>query len=90
MSLRTRVNGFTAWVNLRMKEYGVNLGNVMLDLMAGTNLKILTESMTGRELKTVQSFEGYVSTVLVSFVVCCTQWIDTLIKRLTLGRHSAT
>ncbi|XP_067933694.1 uncharacterized protein [Watersipora subatra] len=58
MSLRTRVNGFTAWVNLRMREYNVSLSNVMLDLMNGTNLKTLVESMTGRDMANVQSFDG--------------------------------
>lgn len=58
MSLRTRVNGFTAWINLRMKEYNVSLSNVMLDLMNGTNLKTLIESMTGRDMANVQSFDG--------------------------------
>ena len=30
----------------------------MLDLMTGTNLKTLVESMTGREISNVQSFDG--------------------------------
>lgn len=58
MSLRTRVNGFTAWINLRLREYDASLSNVMLDLMNGTNLKTLVESMTGREINNVQSFDG--------------------------------
>jgi len=58
MSLRTRVNGFTAWINLRLREYNVSLSNVMLDLMSGTNLKTLVESMTGRDISNVQSLEG--------------------------------
>ena len=58
MSLRTRVNGFTAWINLRLREYNASLSNVMLDLMTGTNLKTLVESMTGREISNVQSFDG--------------------------------
>lgn len=60
MSMRTRINGFTAWINLRMREFEVDLSDVLVDLMKGTNLKILIESMTGRELATVQSFDGSV------------------------------
>lgn len=63
MSLRTRVNGFTAWINLRMREYNVSVNNVMLDLMSGTNLKTLIESMTGRDMANLQSFEGYVYSI---------------------------
>ena len=58
MSLRTRVNGFTAWINLRMRDFDISLGDVMLDLMSGTNMKVLVESMTGKEMTTVQTFDG--------------------------------
>lgn len=54
------MNGFTAWINLRLREYDVSLSNVMLDLMTGTHLKTLVESLTGRDISNVQSFDGYV------------------------------
>lgn len=56
--MRTRVNGFTAWVNLRMREFGVSLADVLVDIMSGTNLKVLVESIIGKEIANVQSFDG--------------------------------
>ena len=45
MSLRTRINGFTAWVNLRLSLSTGNLmHNVLIDLLKGYNMKILLES----------------------------------------------
>ncbi|XP_013397902.1 uncharacterized protein LOC106164510 [Lingula anatina] len=58
MSLKTRIHGFTAWVNLRLKPYDILMNNVIMDLLTGTNLKLLVESMTGREMKNVKSFDG--------------------------------
>ena len=43
-SLRTRINGFTAWVNLRLATSGVFMHNVLEDLLKGKNMKILLES----------------------------------------------
>lgn len=43
-SLRTRIKGFTAWVNLRLAPSGVFLNNVLEDLLKGKNMKILLES----------------------------------------------
>ncbi|CAH1786443.1 unnamed protein product [Owenia fusiformis] len=58
MSLRTRIRGFTAWVNLRLKAHDHLMNNVLMDLMTGTNMKELVESMTGRDFKQLQSFDG--------------------------------
>ena len=58
MSLRTRIKGFTAWVNFRLKPYDHLMNNVVMDLLTGTNMKMLMQSMTGREMKRVQSFDG--------------------------------
>ncbi|PIK38560.1 hypothetical protein BSL78_24599 [Apostichopus japonicus] len=58
MSLRTKVNGITAWVNLRLKGYDLLLNNVLMDLMKGTNVKMLIQSLTGIDNKKLQSFDG--------------------------------
>ena len=44
MSLRTRINGFTAWVNLRLSPAGHLMHNVLVDLLKGYNMKVLLES----------------------------------------------
>ncbi|XP_022088281.1 uncharacterized protein LOC110977993 isoform X2 [Acanthaster planci] len=58
MSLRTRINGFTSWVNLRLKPYNMLMNNVIMDLLKGTNLKMLLQSMTGIDNKKLQNFDG--------------------------------
>ncbi|XP_030845217.1 uncharacterized protein LOC754486 isoform X2 [Strongylocentrotus purpuratus] len=58
MSLRTRMNGFTGWVNLRLNKYDMLLKNVLMDLLGGTNMKMLLQSMTGIDNKKLQSFDG--------------------------------
>ncbi|XP_071500405.1 uncharacterized protein [Diadema antillarum] len=58
MSLRTRMNGFTGWTNLRLNKYDMLLNNVLMDLLQGTNLKMLLQSMTGIDNKKLQSFDG--------------------------------
>ncbi|XP_064635397.1 uncharacterized protein LOC135492725 [Lineus longissimus] len=58
MSMKTRIRGFTAWVNLRLKHTDLILNNVLMDLLTGTNIKVLIESITGRDLKKLQSFDG--------------------------------
>ena len=45
MSISTRINGFTAWINLRLSNStGQLLDNVLVDLLKGYNMKILLES----------------------------------------------
>ena len=44
MSLRTRINGFTAWVNLRLSPSGHFMHNILTDLLKGYNMKVLLES----------------------------------------------
>ncbi|KAJ7381794.1 hypothetical protein OS493_038975 [Desmophyllum pertusum] len=41
MSLRTRINGFTAWVNLRLTPSGHFMHNILTDLLKGYNMKVL-------------------------------------------------
>lgn len=57
---RARVNGFSAWVNLRLQPYDHHVTNVLLDLLTGTNMKVLLSSVTGREFRKIQSFNGCV------------------------------
>ncbi|XP_070560695.1 uncharacterized protein [Ptychodera flava] len=57
MSMRTKINGFTAWVNLRLMPYNLLMSNVLMDLLKGTNMKMLIESLTGIENKRIQSFD---------------------------------
>ncbi|KAL4225170.1 hypothetical protein ACF0H5_015862 [Mactra antiquata] len=58
MSLRTRINGFTAWVNLRLTPYNQLLSNVLMDLLTGTHMKYLLESFTGSHLKGLENMDG--------------------------------
>lgn len=58
MSLRTRINGLTAWVNLRLRPFDQLMNNVVMDLLTGTNMKMLLQSMTGRDLKKMKNLDG--------------------------------
>ena len=60
MSLRTQIRGFTAWVNLRLKPYDQLLNNALMDLLSGTNMKMLIQSLTGHDFKKLQNFDGWV------------------------------
>ena len=44
MSLKTRINGFTAWVNLRLVPYDSLLTNVLTDLTKGVHVQQLLHS----------------------------------------------
>ncbi|XP_059170627.1 uncharacterized protein LOC131952123 [Physella acuta] len=58
MSMRTRIRGFTAWVNLRLTPYNQLMSNVLMDLLSGTSMKHLTESITGRIFKKLDNMDG--------------------------------
>jgi len=64
MSLRTKINGFTAWVNLRLMPYNQLLNNVLMDILTGTHMKYFVESFTGRDIKRLENMDGYVATIL--------------------------
>ena len=53
----SRVRGFTAWINMRLLPYEQGLNNVLTDLIRGTNMKMLLQSVTGRTNDTFQSFD---------------------------------
>lgn len=78
MSMKTRVNGYTAWANLRLSSVGHPImGNIIGDLLDGLNLKTLIESITGRPLKRFETLEGLPPSQRETRV----QWIlDELIK----------
>ncbi|XP_060080381.1 uncharacterized protein LOC132559772 [Ylistrum balloti] len=57
MSMRTKINGYTAWVNLRLMPYDHLLNNALMDLLTGTHMKFLLESITGRDIKRLESFD---------------------------------
>lgn len=67
MSLRTKINGFTAWVNLRLTPYNQLLNNVLMDLLSGTHMKFFVESFTGRDLKRLENMDGYVIWIYACF-----------------------
>ena len=69
MSLRTRINGFTAWVNLRLTPYNQLLNNVLMDLLTGTHMKYFVESFTGRDLKKLENMDGYVTQRVRGYIV---------------------
>ena len=53
----TRIHGLTSWVNMRLLPYDKGLGNVLIELMKGTNMKMLLQSVTGTTTEKIQSFE---------------------------------
>ena len=58
MSMRTRIRGMTAWVNLRLMPYNQLMSNVLMDLLTGTGMKYLIESITGRGIGKLESMDG--------------------------------
>lgn len=77
MSLRTRTRGYTAWVNLRLKPYDSLLNNVLMDLLTGTNMKHLCESLCGRIPQRLDSFDGLSDTQKVTRM----DWIMEELKK---------
>lgn len=53
----SRIHGFTSWINMRLLPFEKGLGNVLADLMKGTNMKMLLQSVTGTTTEKIQSFE---------------------------------
>ncbi|XP_065832832.1 uncharacterized protein [Oscarella lobularis] len=58
MSLQARVNGFTAWVNMRLSSKGFPIENVLTDMTKGIHLKTLLEEITGKPLRRLQSMDN--------------------------------
>jgi hypothetical protein len=48
----------TAWVNLRLTPYNQLMNNVLMDLLCGTSMKYLVESITGRDFNRLESMDG--------------------------------
>ncbi|XP_048588484.1 uncharacterized protein LOC116619849 isoform X3 [Nematostella vectensis] len=80
MSLHTRINGFTAWVNLRLAPTGYLMHNILTDLLKGYNMKMLLESLTGRPFDKLQSFEGLTQTQKTTRV----EWIVKELKTVKI------
>ena len=57
MTLRGKIHGYTAWVNMRLLPYNHALSNVIVDLLQGTNIKVLIEILTGHQWEKLQSLE---------------------------------
>lgn len=57
MTIKTRIHGYTAWINMRLTPFEQSLANVLMDLLRGTNMKYLVQSYTGEKNDKFQSFE---------------------------------
>ncbi|XP_068129763.1 uncharacterized protein [Hyperolius riggenbachi] len=77
MSLQTRINGFTAWMNVRLLEVNGRVNNALCDLFQGTSMKLLLESFTGKPLKRFESLDGLTQQQIVTRV----EWFVEEIKR---------
>jgi hypothetical protein len=53
----SRIHGFTSWINMRLMPFEQGLSNILTDLMQGTNMKLLLQSVTGTTTEKIQSFE---------------------------------
>ncbi|CAF2762566.1 unnamed protein product [Rotaria sp. Silwood2] len=53
----SRIHGFTSWINMRLMPFEQGLSNILTDLMKGTNMKMLLQSVTGTTTEKIQSFE---------------------------------
>jgi hypothetical protein len=53
----SRIHGFTSWINMRLLPFEQGLSHVLTDLMKGTNMKMLLQSVTGTTTEKIQSFE---------------------------------
>ncbi|XP_040197534.1 uncharacterized protein LOC120930413 [Rana temporaria] len=68
MSTQTRINGFTAWMNVRLLEVNGRVDNVLRDLFQGTSMKLLLESFTGKPLKRFESLDGLTQQQIITRV----------------------
>jgi len=53
----SRIHGFTSWINMRLMPFEQGLSNILTDLLQGTNMKLLLQSVTGTTTEKIQSFE---------------------------------
>jgi hypothetical protein len=53
----SRIHGFTSWINMRLMPFEQGLTNILTDLMTGTNMKMLLESVTGTTTEKIESFD---------------------------------
>lgn len=60
MPLRAKIHGYTGWINMRLFPFNHKLNNVVMDILRGTNMKYLIESMTGHSWQKIDSFDKYI------------------------------
>ncbi|XP_063783764.1 uncharacterized protein LOC134932872 isoform X2 [Pseudophryne corroboree] len=78
MSTQTRVNGFTAWINMRLLEFNGHVNNILHDLFQGTNMRILLESFTGKALRRFESLDGLTQQQIITRV----EWFVSEMKKI--------
>ncbi|XP_005093507.2 uncharacterized protein LOC101862335 [Aplysia californica] len=83
MSMRTRIRGMTAWVNLRLNPYNQLMSNVLMDLLSGTGMKYLIESITGRDIGKLDSMDGLSQQQLQTRV----EWVVEELKQCDVLPH---
>ncbi|XP_072257313.1 uncharacterized protein [Pyxicephalus adspersus] len=77
MSTQTRINGFTAWMNVRLLEVNGHVNNVLRDLFQGKNMKLLLESFTGKPIKRFESLDDLTQQQIITRV----EWFVEEMKR---------
>uniref|UniRef100_H3B944 Uncharacterized protein n=1 Tax=Latimeria chalumnae TaxID=7897 RepID=H3B944_LATCH len=78
MALRTKVNGFTAWANMRLFAFSSRVNNVLTQLFSGTNMKALLQSFTGKPMKKMQSMDRLTQQQVVARV----EWFVEELKKV--------
>jgi hypothetical protein len=47
LNQKFKERGFTAWTNMRLTPFDMHLNNVLDEILTGTNMKYLMQSVTG-------------------------------------------
>ena len=56
----TKTHGFTAWVNMRLTPFDLQLSDVFEELLNGSNMRSLVQSYTGNKDEKNNSLDGYI------------------------------
>jgi hypothetical protein len=59
-TLKAKTHCYTAWVNMRLTPLNQSMSNVLMDLLQGTNMKVLMEAFTGHKFERIHSFDRFV------------------------------
>ncbi|XP_029452950.1 uncharacterized protein LOC115089116 isoform X2 [Rhinatrema bivittatum] len=84
MSYKTRIHGFTAWINVRLYPFDCQINDVLTELFLGANLKLLLESLTGRNQTKMKILEGLSGTQILNRV----EWFVEEIKKHDVIREN--